>query len=420
MKFRVTLLLFAIIPIQLFSATAGFSRNLSVGMSGEDVRALQIVLNTDQETLVANSGAGSPGNETIYFGPATKRALAKFQEKYRDEVLAPIGLYFGTGFFGERTSMKMSALLQKQNGPFIAQEIVSLGVQKATTSLVVDFGRSKSLDTFPFIDKKYFNVTANGIATIGGYYSKYAKITMEVTFSQEELDAMKKKNEISNENGEKKDRILLLEELMDAAKKGDTSKELKASFMAWADLDKRMVDELKKTPIISAVFDANQEIASWFHYHGLIAERFGSETLSTLEMDNLSKEFKKYATTHVGLYGKSIAKAQEKEPAFFSIINKAEASGCGATHFGGRVAVYLTCNFGTVQTIVGTCGGQILFNWAVQAANPYLSHNIYTPGVAVLGKSVINPASFCPLGFPPFMVPIPTTDIGIYYGTAVM
>ena len=53
-------------------------RNLSLGMTGEDVRKLQKILNEYGYT-VALSGAGSLGNETIYFGPATRSAVIKFQ-----------------------------------------------------------------------------------------------------------------------------------------------------------------------------------------------------------------------------------------------------------------------------------------------------------------------------------------------------
>lgn len=54
------------------------SRMLTVGSKGEDVRALQKMLNNSgfKVTLV---GAGSPGNETTTFGQATRAALIKYQ-----------------------------------------------------------------------------------------------------------------------------------------------------------------------------------------------------------------------------------------------------------------------------------------------------------------------------------------------------
>jgi peptidoglycan hydrolase-like protein with peptidoglycan-binding domain len=60
------------------SGTATFARNLYLGVSGEDVLALQKLLNAHGFT-VADSGAGSYGNETLYFGPATRAAVVKFQ-----------------------------------------------------------------------------------------------------------------------------------------------------------------------------------------------------------------------------------------------------------------------------------------------------------------------------------------------------
>lgn len=100
-----------IVPSVSFAATGDFSRTLFVGMRGEDVRALQKVLNGDAETRIASTGPGSFGFETDYFGPATKRALMKFQEKYRAEILTPAGLTAGTGVFGEKTRAKARMLL---------------------------------------------------------------------------------------------------------------------------------------------------------------------------------------------------------------------------------------------------------------------------------------------------------------------
>jgi peptidoglycan hydrolase-like protein with peptidoglycan-binding domain len=68
-----------------------FSRNLYLGVSGEDVRTLQKLLNANGY-IVATTGSGSAGNETIYFGPATKAAVIKFQIA---KGISPIAGYVG-------------------------------------------------------------------------------------------------------------------------------------------------------------------------------------------------------------------------------------------------------------------------------------------------------------------------------------
>jgi len=69
-----------------------FSRNLYLGISGEDVRALQKLLNSKGFT-VATSGSGSAGNETPYFGPATQATVIKFQTAYS---IVPAAGFVGT------------------------------------------------------------------------------------------------------------------------------------------------------------------------------------------------------------------------------------------------------------------------------------------------------------------------------------
>lgn len=77
------------------------SRNLSLGARHEDVRALQKLLNA-KGYLVAGTGAGSPGKETIYFGPATRNAVIKFQ---RAKNIRP-----AAGFYGPLTRAAIARL----------------------------------------------------------------------------------------------------------------------------------------------------------------------------------------------------------------------------------------------------------------------------------------------------------------------
>jgi murein L,D-transpeptidase YcbB/YkuD len=78
------------------------TKNLQMGDNDPEVKALQEFLNS-RGFLVAESGPGSPGNETTLFGAGTKDAVIRFQEAYADILLAPVGLTAGTGIVGELT-----------------------------------------------------------------------------------------------------------------------------------------------------------------------------------------------------------------------------------------------------------------------------------------------------------------------------
>lgn len=68
-----------------------FTKDLTLGSTSEDVKTLQIYLNT-HGYLLTQTGAGSPGNETNYFGNLTRVALSNYQ---KDNGIIPAVGYFG-------------------------------------------------------------------------------------------------------------------------------------------------------------------------------------------------------------------------------------------------------------------------------------------------------------------------------------
>lgn len=155
-------------PTILFAATVDFARTLSLGSRGEDVQELQKFLNIDIGTTVAASGAGSIGNETDYFGPATKRAVIKFQEKYRNDILKPVGLSAGTGFFGSATRAKVIALKNTTgNNPLSVSS--SAAVSKGEVIVMFPSQYSGKVGTTITISGAGFTSTDNTIYFGEGY-----------------------------------------------------------------------------------------------------------------------------------------------------------------------------------------------------------------------------------------------------------
>jgi len=104
-------LLGAFLMVSVFAsqgdAAMTWSRSLKLGSRGADVKDLQMFLNMCADTKVAVSGAGSPGMETTYFGPATKAAVIKWQ--------AARGVSPASGLFGPLSRAKAADLQASTN-----------------------------------------------------------------------------------------------------------------------------------------------------------------------------------------------------------------------------------------------------------------------------------------------------------------
>jgi peptidoglycan hydrolase-like protein with peptidoglycan-binding domain len=127
----------AAIASPMLAAASGpcvdIGRTLKLGSVGDDVRALQVFLNANSNTRVAETGPGSAGRETTVFGKATRAAVIKFQELRREEILAPAGLSRGTGVVGQMTR----AVLRKE----CASDI---GSSRASSSSLIQTSKNTS------------------------------------------------------------------------------------------------------------------------------------------------------------------------------------------------------------------------------------------------------------------------------------
>lgn len=79
-----------------------FTRDLTMGVQSEEVRCLQQYLNSAGHR-VASTGAGSPGNESTYFGALTRAAVSKWQ--------AANGVSPAAGYFGSISRAKYNAMV---------------------------------------------------------------------------------------------------------------------------------------------------------------------------------------------------------------------------------------------------------------------------------------------------------------------
>ncbi|HYF13042.1 MAG TPA: peptidoglycan-binding domain-containing protein, partial [Candidatus Paceibacterota bacterium] len=138
-----------------------WTRDLQQGSSGADVKALQVFLNSNAGTMVSASGAGSPGNETSTFGPATKAAVIKFQTA---NSVAP-----AAGYFGAKSRAKVATMcsggtgtVPTPTGPGIT---VSAAAQPAN-ALAPQGATRVPFTTFTVTNNTGAAVTINGVTVL--------------------------------------------------------------------------------------------------------------------------------------------------------------------------------------------------------------------------------------------------------------
>ena len=149
-----------------------FNKNIRFGDYGDEVSALQTVLR--KEGFAINEIENT-------FSEAVGSAVSGFQQKYRDEVLKPVGLAYGSGFVGTYTRAKLNQLY----GCGITQPpIYGKIYMTAGSDLVGAIGQyaSFTFKAFGGSGKYYIQVIDGDIPGLGNYSNNEPdKITLAGT-----------------------------------------------------------------------------------------------------------------------------------------------------------------------------------------------------------------------------------------------
>lgn len=134
--------------------------SLQQGSNSAAVKALQVFLNGSVTTQVSSSGAGSPGSETTYFGPATKAAVIKFQAANN---VSPIGIV------GPATRAAIAAVCGGSTGtpgvPVSGNGLkVVLSPDSPNNVALVQGQAAGALGKFTFVNPTNSNITVTNVA----------------------------------------------------------------------------------------------------------------------------------------------------------------------------------------------------------------------------------------------------------------
>lgn len=191
------ILQFGIITLFIYSpvaSTFAFGADIKTSIlscdalqSSGDIRAfsksasiltIQSILNLDPSTQVSSTGPGSKGQETNNYGNATYSAIKRFQEKYKNEILIPVGLTNGNGFVGPATRKKLIELCQLAHGATSDQskapQTTSTNIQEYDTT-TSSSSKSMSTPTNPSISKIKNKTKSNKKETIPNASSTIVK-----------------------------------------------------------------------------------------------------------------------------------------------------------------------------------------------------------------------------------------------------
>jgi len=145
-------------------------RSLTIGSTGDDVTLLQ--------QFLVDEGVYPEGLITGYFGNLTRGAVIRFQEKYAKDILAPVDLTSGSGFFGPSTRKKFNELNKSgliTTGLPVSSSIsvnLSVGDKRSEVTVLQQFLLDEGVYPEGLITGYFGNLTRQAVIR---FQEKYAK-----------------------------------------------------------------------------------------------------------------------------------------------------------------------------------------------------------------------------------------------------
>ncbi len=158
------------------SSSFVFTMDLKMGSRGTDVMNLQKVLNMDSRTHVASSGAGSPGNESSYFGALTKAAVIKYQI---------INGLSATGMVGAETRAELNKVSSSSSSVMTSS---SSSVTTSSSSSMSTVGGTEGLITTKLSATPTDNANVRTTTNVPAYGIEVKAIGSDMTVDRADLE----------------------------------------------------------------------------------------------------------------------------------------------------------------------------------------------------------------------------------------
>ena len=371
--FLVAILLTGMVVFPAISKAYTFSKNLGLGSKGEEVRELQKILNLDPYTRVAATGPGSRGRETVYFGSLTKKALLKFQNKYKKDITGPLGIIYESGNVGNLTRVKLNKL--SGNSQIAATATPPLSTPPGSTQTPP----APQTIILPDVNAADFNITASGASSFKEFYEGMINHLPAKQLTPENYQALLKAAD---------NRVFLPRELITKALGDNSFSNIHSSLAVFKDLLQNFKNAARQTPLTDSKINGVEDFIHSVDLPIMLIDKVFALESGTITKSTFNDYYQQYLTTAASLSNKvrgylsvgntlrppslasgeagplSFSKRVKKFIENLGFIKVAEAS-ASYTPFGGKIQSidYTTCD----------CSGAELIS-----INDYASNSTYS------------------------------------------